>query len=41
MPRFALQPQRSFVVYSGEERFRLDEHVEAIGLAELCAELAA
>lgn len=35
-----LQPQRSFVVYAGEERFRLDEHIEAIGLAELCAELA-
>jgi hypothetical protein len=36
-----LQPQRSFVVYSGAERFRLDENIEAIGLAELCAELAA
>lgn len=36
-----LQPERSFVVYSGEERFRLAETVEAIGLAELCAELAA
>lgn len=36
-----LQPQRSFVVYAGEERFRLDETVEAIGLPELCAELAA
>lgn len=41
--RFALndlKPQRSFVVYAGEERFRLAEDVEAIGLAELCAELA-
>jgi len=36
-----LQPQRSFVVYAGEERFRLDETVEAISLPELCAELAA
>lgn len=34
-----LQPERSFVVYAGEERFRLAENVEAIGLAELCAEL--
>lgn len=36
-----LQPERSFVVYAGEERFRLAERVEAISLAELCAELAA
>jgi len=34
-----LQPERSFVVYASEERFRLAENVEAIGLAELCAEL--
>jgi hypothetical protein len=34
-----LNPERSFVVYAGEERFRLTENVEAIGLAELCAEL--
>lgn len=41
--RFALndlKPQRSFVVYAGDERYRLSEDVEAIGLAELCAELA-
>ncbi len=36
-----LKPQRSFVVYAGEERFRLAETVEAIGLADLCAELRA
>lgn len=34
-----LRPERSFVVYAGEERFRLAEGIEAIGLAELCAEL--
>jgi len=34
-----LQPERSFVVYAGKERFRLAENVEAIGLAELCGEL--
>lgn len=34
-----LQPERSFVVYAGEERFRLAEKVEAIPLATLCAEL--
>lgn len=33
-------PQRSFVVYPGEERFDLGGGVEAIGLAELCAELS-
>jgi predicted AAA+ superfamily ATPase len=36
-----LQPERSFVVYPGSERYRLASGVEAIGLAELCAELAA
>lgn len=36
-----LKPQRSFVVYAGDERFRLSEDVEAIGLAELCTELTA
>jgi predicted AAA+ superfamily ATPase len=36
-----LKPERSFVVYAGEERFRLAEDVEAIGLAELCAQLQA
>jgi len=34
-----LQPERSFVVYPGSERYRLAEGVEAIGLAELCAEI--
>lgn len=34
-----LQPERSFVVYAGEERYRITEEVEAIGLEELCAEL--
>jgi uncharacterized protein len=36
-----LRPERSFVVYAGEERFRLDENVEAIGLAELLGDLSA
>jgi len=36
-----LQPERSFVVYGGEERFRLDENIEAIGLAELLSDLQA
>lgn len=35
-----LQPERAFVVYAGKERFRLAENVEAIGLAELLAELS-
>src|SRR5215203_1332915 len=34
-----LQPERSFVVYPGSERYRLAERVEAIGLAELCTEI--
>jgi uncharacterized protein len=34
-----LQPERSFVVYPGSERYRLGEGIEAIGLAELCAEI--
>jgi uncharacterized protein len=36
-----LQPERSFIVYPGSERYRLAAGVEAIGLAELCAEIAA
>lgn len=36
-----LQPERSFIVYPGSERYRLAEGTEAIGLAELCAELGA
>ena len=35
-----LEPERSFVVYPGSERYRLGTGVEAIGLAELCGELA-
>jgi predicted AAA+ superfamily ATPase len=33
-------PERSFVVYPGEERFGLGDGTEAIGLAELCGELS-
>lgn len=36
-----LKPDRSFVVYAGEERFRLDTEIEAISLIDLCSELAA
>ena len=35
-----LEPERSFVVYPGNERYRLATGVEAIGLAELCTEVA-
>jgi uncharacterized protein len=35
-----LQPERSFVVYPGGERFQLGAGVEAIDLATLCAEVA-
>jgi predicted AAA+ superfamily ATPase len=35
-----LQPERSFIVYPGRERYRLAEGTEAIGLAELCAEIS-
>ncbi len=34
-----IEPERSFVVYPGEERYGLGDGVEAIGLAELCSEL--
>ena len=34
-------PERSFVVYSGQDRYRKGAGVEVIGLAELAAELAA
>ncbi len=34
-----LKPTQSFIVYPGQERFRLTEHVEAISLPDLCAEL--
>ncbi|HXR59999.1 MAG TPA: ATP-binding protein [Solirubrobacterales bacterium] len=36
-----LQPERSFVAYPGDERYRLGPVTEAIGLAELCAEIGA
>ena len=36
-----LQPARRFVVYPGQERWPLGDDVEVIGLAALCAELAA
>lgn len=36
-----LEPARSFVVYSGEERYPKSEDVEVIGLGELAALLAA
>lgn len=36
-----LEPQRSFLLYPGSERYRLGASIEAIGLAELCAEVAA
>lgn len=35
-----VEPERAFVVYPGSERFALGEGTEAIGLAELCAELS-
>jgi predicted AAA+ superfamily ATPase len=35
-----IEPDRSFVVYPGSERYGLGDDVEAIGLAELCAELS-
>lgn len=35
-----IEPERSFVVYPGNERYPLGGGVEAIGLAELCAELS-
>jgi predicted AAA+ superfamily ATPase len=35
-----LQPERSFLVYPGAERYRLEAGVEAIDLASLCAEIA-
>lgn len=36
-----LEPERSFVVYPGDERYKLGPSTEAIGLAELCAEATA
>lgn len=34
-----LEPERSFVVYPGDERYRLAPSTEAISLAELCTEV--
>ena len=34
-----IEPERSFLVYPGSERFRLGAEIEAIGLADLCREL--
>lgn len=36
-----IQPQRGFIVYPGDERFPVGEGIEAIGLADLCAEILA
>lgn len=36
-----VKPERGFVVYAGTERYLLRRDVEAIGLVELCRELAA
>jgi uncharacterized protein len=36
-----LKPTRSFVAYAGRERFWVGPKTEAIGLAELCAEISA
>jgi uncharacterized protein len=36
-----LQPERSYVVYPGSERYRLNTDVWATDLADLCAEVAA
>ena len=36
-----LEPERSFVVYSGNDRYPRGEGVEAIGLGELVSLLAA
>jgi uncharacterized protein len=35
-----LEPERSFVVYPGNERYRLGPSTEAVRLVDLCAELA-
>lgn len=36
-----IEPERSFVVYPGEDRFRLGDSIEAISLAALCEEIQA
>lgn len=35
-----VQPERSFIVYPGSERYRLGAETEAIGLTELCEEIS-
>ncbi|HEX6753239.1 MAG TPA: ATP-binding protein [Solirubrobacterales bacterium] len=35
-----IEPERSFIVYPGDERYRLGSVTEAIGLPELCEEVA-
>jgi predicted AAA+ superfamily ATPase len=35
-----IEPERSFVVYPGEERYKLGPSTDAIGLFELCQEVA-
>ena len=35
-----IEPERSFIVYPGNERYRLGATTEAIGLPELCEEVA-
>ena len=35
-----MKPDRSFVVYGGEERYPISEGVEAIGLKELASVVA-
>jgi hypothetical protein len=32
-----MKPERSFVVYSGSQRYPMSENVEAIGLSQLAA----
>lgn len=36
-----LKPERTFIVYPGEDRYHPAEGIEAISLPDLCAELAA
>ena len=40
-PRQDLEPERSFLVYSGDERYPRGEGVEVIGLTEMASLLAA
>ena len=36
-----LEPERSFIVYPGEDRYRVGEKIEAVGLPDLAADLLA